>query len=428
VKRWHFDHPHLYVLEASLMLGGETLHTATTTFGIRKIEVRGTEFLLNGDPVRLAGVERMAGSHPDFGKAEPTSWIEHDHADLKELNCVFARVHWQQDRRVLDYCDRHGILVQLEVPTWGGGTFQGLGPGELEALTENGLAQLRAMIARDRNHPCVFSWGLCNEVDGQNPMARQFVQSMLREAKRLDPGRLCSYASNSLQATPERDVAGEMDFVEWNEYYESWYGGDPAAMRANLEAIHRAFPDKPVVISEYGYCACTADRPENDRRRTGILRTHNAVFREFPWVAGLIFFDYNDYRTHIGDKGRGVLKQRVHGVVDVFGARKPSFDVLRAESSPVASLEVGREKTSRAVTVRTRKDIPSYALRGYTVRWTVFGDGGIPIERGEAPLPELAPGAAATVRFTPQAPDVRTLVVEIMRPTGFSAAASVVKA
>jgi beta-glucuronidase len=35
---------------------------------------------------------------------------------MKELNCVFTRVHWPQDRRVLDYCDRHGILIQMEVP------------------------------------------------------------------------------------------------------------------------------------------------------------------------------------------------------------------------------------------------------------------------------------------------------------------------
>ena len=59
--------------------------------------------------------------------AEPASWIEHDHADMKELNCVFTRVHWPQDRRVLDYCDRHGILMQTEVPTWGPGTSQGMG-------------------------------------------------------------------------------------------------------------------------------------------------------------------------------------------------------------------------------------------------------------------------------------------------------------
>jgi beta-glucuronidase len=421
-RLWHFDHPHLYILEVRLSRRSEIVHRSTTTFGIRKIEVRGTEFLLNGEPVRLAGVERMGGSHPAFGMAEPAAWIAHDHDDLKELNCVFTRVHWQQDRRVMDYCDRHGILIQTEVPTWGPGTFRDLKPGEIEGLTANGLEQLREMIGRERNHPSVFSWGLCNEVDGQNPVAQGFVRRMLGEAKSLDPCRLCSYASNSLQTTPEHDVAGELDFIEWNEYYESWFGGDPAAMRANLEAIHRAFPDKPIVISEYGYCACTADRPENDPRRIEILRVHNAVFRDCPWVAGLIFFDYNDYRTHIGDKGRGVLKQRVHGAVDVFGARKPSFEVLRAESSPVETLEVGRDGAVRVVIVRTRKDIPAYTLRDYRVRWTAIGHGGIPIERGEVPLPELAPGAAATVRFTPQAPDVRAVVVEVMRPTGFAAA------
>ena len=338
-KLWHFDHPHLYAIEASISRNGRILHRAETTFGVRRIEVRGTEILLNGEPVRLAGVERMGGSHPGFGMAEPASWIEHDHADMKELNCVLTRVHWQQDRRVLDYCDRHGLLIQVEVPTWGPDTFAKPGPEEIERIKANGLEQLRETIARDRNHPCVFSWGLCNEVDGQNPVAQSFVRAMLREAKGLDPGRLCSYASNSLQTTPERDVAGEMDFIEWNEYYESWFGGDVGTLQRNLEAIHRAFPDKPVVISEYGYCACTADRPEDDARRAEILRTHNAVFRRFPWVAGLIFFDYNDYRTHIGDKGTGVLKQRVHGVVDVFGVRKPSFEALREESSPVESFD-----------------------------------------------------------------------------------------
>src|SRR5205807_1993801 len=89
----------------------------------------------------------------------------------------------------------------------------------------------------------------------------------------------------------------------------------------NLDAIHRAFPDKPIVISEYGYCACTPDRPEDDSKRVDVLVGHDRVFRDADYVAGLIFFDYNDYRTHVGDKGVRACKQRVHGVVDVFGSR-----------------------------------------------------------------------------------------------------------
>ena len=318
---WHFDHPHLYLLEAWVTRKGAPIHSLRTTFGVRAIEVRGQKFFLNGEPVRLMGVERMAGSNPAFGMAEPAPWIDHDHDDLKNLNCVFTRVHWPQDKRVLDDCDRKGILIQLEVPSWGSDTFKGMNGKPSDEIMANGLEQLGEMIRRDRNHPCVFSWGLCNEVNGQDPAAQEFVRRMLKEAKRLDPRRLCSYASNSLQVTPERDVAGAMDFIEWNEYYETWYGGTPMDMRRNLEMIHHAFPDKPVVISEYGYCACTSDRPENDERRAAILAGHNRVFRDFPWVGGLIFFDYNDYRTHLGDKGLGVLKQRVHGVVDVLGAR-----------------------------------------------------------------------------------------------------------
>ena len=421
-KLWHFDHPHLYTLDLRLVNKGETIHGLTETFGVRRIEVRGTEFLLNGEPVRLHGVERMAGSHPAYGMAEPASWIKHDHDDLKNLNCVFTRVHWQQDRRVLDYCDRNGILIQVEVPTWGGDTFKGMPERPSDDIMTNGLDQLREMIGRDRNHPCVFSWGLCNEVGGQDPPAKRFVREMLREAKRLDPRRLCSYASNSLETTPDADVAGEMDFIEWNEYYETWYGGNVEAMRANLEAIHRAFSGKPIVISEYGYCACTKERPENDRRRLEILQNHNRVFRDYPWVGGLIFFCYNDYRTHIGDKGLGVLKQRVHGVVDLYGARKPSYDVLRRESSPVAEMRISENAGKRSVVVRTKKDIPAYALRGYKLRWIAYGDGDIPVEQGETPLPDLRPGDEAEVSVEVKSVNPRRVAIDVMRPTGFSAA------
>jgi beta-glucuronidase len=108
-RLWHFDAPHLYRLEVTL---GE--HRFATTFGVRKFEVKNAGFYWNGERVWLMGVERMAGSNPEFGMAEPAAWIVHDHDDLKHLNCVFTRVHWQQDRRVLDYCDRHGILIQTE--------------------------------------------------------------------------------------------------------------------------------------------------------------------------------------------------------------------------------------------------------------------------------------------------------------------------
>jgi beta-glucuronidase len=175
---------------------------------------------------------------------------------------------------------------------------------------QNGLEQLQEMIARDRNHPSIVVWGLCNEIYGQSPPAYQFAKRLLEEAKRLDPNRLCSYASNSLSDTPERDVAGLMDFIETNEYFGSWAQGPPEAVGKHLDTLHAAFPGKPVVISEYGYCACTEDRPEGDGHRIDILRSHDAVIRSVirskDYVGGAIFFCYNDYRTYVGDRGVGV--------------------------------------------------------------------------------------------------------------------------
>jgi beta-galactosidase len=415
-KLWHFDHPHLYRIVAAA-----GAHQIESTFGIRKIELRGGALYLNGERVLLAGVERMAGSHPDYGMAEPASWIEHDHADMKELNCVFTRVHWMQDRRVLDYCDRHGILMQLEVPGWGSKTFQGMKDEPSPEIMNNGLEQLREMIRQNRNHPSVFAWGLSNEINGQNPVAKKFIRRMNEEAHRLDPSRFTTYASHSLRTNPGNDVAGELDFISWNEYYESWTKGTVEDMRANLNAIRKAFPGKMIVVSEYGYCECTPDRLGGDRMRIEILKKHNQVFREFPEVGGLIFFCYNDYRTHMGDKGVGVMKQRVHGVVDLYGVRKPSFEELRREASPVEAMEISPEREKWRVRIRTRNAVPAYTLRGYRLRAIAYGFGDLPMEQKEFSLPDLLPGGNASLEVVLASKDTRRVRFEIVRPTGFSA-------
>ncbi|MBZ5547313.1 MAG: beta galactosidase jelly roll domain-containing protein [Acidobacteriia bacterium] len=420
-KLWHFDSPSLYRLEFSITSGHEA-HQFDTTFGVRKFEIKDGAFHLNGERVRLMGVERMGGSHPQFGMAEPEEWIDHDHRDLKHLNCVFTRVHWPQDKRVLDYCDRHGILMQTEVPAWGPDTFQGMGAQPDPDIMDNALEQLREMIARDRNHPSVVVWGLCNEIGGQGPPAYQFAKRILEEAKRLDPGRLCSYASHSLRSTPERDVAGLMDFIETNEYFGSWQPGTADDVAKHLDELHAAFPGKPIVISEYGYCACTPDRPEGDEHRINILRTHDAMIRSKDFVGGAIFFCYNDYRTHVGDRGVGALQQRVHGVVDVYGVQKASYPILREELSPVESLTVENQLNKFRLLLRTRSDVPRYHLRDYTLRAVFYGQGEIPVELLEVEMPEIGPGTEAKldVAFT-QSEAPLHVQFDLLRPTGFSA-------
>ncbi len=397
-------------------------HELIELFGIRKIEIRGDAFYLNGEKVSLIGVERMAGSHPELGFAETTEWIDSNHRDMKELNCIFTRAHWPQDKRVLEFCDRHGILMQEEVPAWGPETFGKTSDEIQHALEQNGLEQLREMIHRDRNHPCIMAWGLCNEVDGKNPSTRQFAHAVSAEARRLDPSRLQTYASNTLDTDPGADMAGEFDFISTNEYYGSWAPGGPDDVDAHLDRICKAFPGKPIVVSEYGWCECQPKIMPGDENRVAMVNSHTEVFRKFPQVAGAIYFDYNDYRTLVGDKGAGALRQRVHGVVDLYGARKPSFEALRLQASPIDRAVLRKSGEARyEFEVQTRRQLPGYVLRGYSLRWLAYGYDNLPMDGFKAELPELHPGSSQTYETSFSVIGIRRVVVDLLRPTGFSA-------
>ena len=421
-KLWHFDHPNLYRAEVTLDVAGRE-HTLGDTFGIRKFETRDTSFYLNGEKVSLIGVERMAGSNPDYGMAEPAEWIEANSRDMKDLNCVFSRVHWPQDRRILDFCDEHGILMQEEVPAWGPSTFENASSELLSQLTANGIEQLNEMIARDRNHPCIVSWGLCNEVNGKNPNSRAFAHALAGQARAIDPSRLLTYASHTLRANPAEDMAGDFDFISANEYFGSWYPGGSEEVMQFLRNIRQAFPGKPIVVSEYGWCECQPIIPPGDQNRVTVIEDHTRVFRESGMVAGAIYFDYNDYRTIVGDKGVGALRQRVHGVVNLYAQRKPSFDALRLESSPIEALVLTPADSLFTLEVQTRRALPAYTLRGYTVRWLFYGYDDLPIDGALESLAPLQAGARVTLQQQRASlPTVKRVRVDILRPTGFSAA------
>jgi len=404
------------------MKDGNVVHSKEIAFGVRKVEMKDGLFWLNGEPMRLMGVEWMPGSDPRYGMAEDPNIIREILTDMKNLNCLLTRFHWQQDDAVFEFCDHEGILVQEEIPAWGGKTME----GQLDDLQRS---QTQEMIQAHFNSPSIYAWGLCNEIGGQNQKAHEFVRQGAEIARALDPSRLLTWASNSLQSTPEKDASSLVDFIEWNDYWESWYKGSLADVDANLQNIHNAFPQKSLVISEYGLCECDPRNPSGDERRVEILKTHTDAYRRSGEVAGAIFFDYNDYRTHIGDKGQGSFQQRVHGVVDLFGHRKPSWEALRREASPIRSFRVGKpetlgEKTFADVEIMTRSlenDLPAYTLREYLLTWIAYNDLGQPIGTGKRIMAELPPGTQRVETIDwPAFENLARVEAQIFRPTGYS--------
>ncbi len=111
----------------------------------------------------------------------------------------------------------------------------------------------------------------------------------------------------------------------------------------------------------------------------------------------------------------------MHGVVDVYGHRKPSYEVLREESSPLDSLTATLDGSALKIAGRVRDSVPAYTLRGYVLEAVVYGQGAIPVERQRFRLPDLPPGAAIDHTFTLTAKDTHDVHVELRRPAGFSA-------
>jgi beta-glucuronidase len=109
-------------------------------------------------------------------------------------------------------------------------------------------------------------------------------------------------------------------------------------------------------------------------------------------------------------------------VVDLYAARKPSFEALRLQASPINSAVLRKSGEGRyEFRIRTREQLPGYVLRGYSLRWLAYGYDDLPMEGAKTELPELHSGSSQGYEASFSASGIRRVVVDLMRPTRFSA-------
>jgi beta-galactosidase len=406
VELWHFDQPHLYQIQLTLREEGQVEDHTAVNFGFREIAVKGHELWLNREPVRLMGVEWMPGSNPVSGMAEKQEDLVAMLERLKEANCVITRFHWQQGSELLDWCDRNGILVQEEIPHW-------QQPAEPDQHTfALALSQATEMITDHSHHPCIFAWGMGNELNGQSEITRQYMKQLKQEILRLDASRIINYVSNTIHFQPGSDATGAGDLLMWNDYIGTWHGD--LDEHEVIKQIIADYPDKPIVVAEYGLCEPVYEG--GDARRTEILRQKTEIYRQYPQFAALIFFSLNDYRTQMGEDGEGKLKQRVHGSLDIHNRVKPSFAALREISSPLLLTEASvRCEGELEVTLKCRNDIPSYAVHGYYVTVSSADEAAV-----SQAVPAMQPGDILSLSIPVSANSVQQQVLTVYRPNGFS--------
>ena len=427
-QRWQIGAGKLYRIVAELRdEKGVVLDRREDSIGLRTLAIRDRRLYVNDMPVRLTGVTRHEDS-PWEGAAETRGTILHDMRDLNALHVTLTRpVHYPQPQSVFDAADRAGMLLIPEIPIWQMTAAQ-LGDPRLLVRAK---AMMAEMIAESGNHPSVLAWSVMNESEAATPQGLAFVHAMKAHINAIDPGRFVTLADSQIAERPVRVPAlVEADFVMANAYFGTWSGGADK-VGPWLDAFDKAYPDRMLVISEFGWPGpFSKDSASADVARTDNLKDQLAAFATRPWVGGAIFWSYADYRSN-KNLFAGLADGYVdHGLVDADRQRRPSYFAWeaanRAVSAKVDLTMAGETPTGFTATVlgAAKGGLPSYPLVGARLHWRAMGGDRVVLGEGEQALPVIAPGGTATAsaswsgRLTPVTVTVDILTAEGARAGG----------
>ena len=320
---WSPATPKLYKVEVSL--NGETI---SDEIGFRKIETRGKQILLNGEPIYLKGISIHEEKPYGGGRANSTEDAHTLLSWAKELGCNFVRLaHYPHNEYAVREAERMGILVWSEIPVYWTIAWKNFG------TYQNAEAQLRDMIARDHNRANVIIWSIANETP-HSPERDQFLGRLATYARSQDSTRLISMAMEVTGASNyhnrlQDNMNKYVDVVSFNQYI-GWYRDVNDAPKMTWEIPY----NKPVIISEFGGGAKAGYHGEQNQRWTeefqeNLYRQNCAMLDKIEGLAGTTPWILKDFRSP-----RRVLT----GIQDYYnrkglfsddGQKKKAFYVLK---------------------------------------------------------------------------------------------------
>jgi beta-galactosidase len=308
-RLWSDRTPELYQLRSTLTLDGGILDEALTTFGIRRLEFDPDRGLsVNGRSTKLKGVcvHQDAGS---FGNAVPLAVWAWRLARLKEMGCNAIRPsHHPFAPEFYDLCDQLGFYVFDEA-------FDEWTRDWPYNYTENprGKAQygyhlyfnqwhetdLRAMLRRDRNHPCVVLYSIGNEVPNQlDQDGWKIARKLIGICHEEDPTRPATSACDQSHVSSRNGFMDALDIAGYN-YIDRLYGDRTYA------------PDR----ERFPYRLFLGTETSNQVHNWLGVRNHDYVIGEFLWSG----YDY------LGESQQFPRRGSSSGLLDLAGGRKTEY-------------------------------------------------------------------------------------------------------
>jgi beta-galactosidase len=167
---WSAEQPNLYKLLLALKnLDGRVLEVIPVNVGLRTVQIRDGNFLVNGKRILIKGTDRHEFD-PDRGQAITPEIMERDIQMMKQFNLNAVRCsHYPNQTAWYDLCDRYGIYLidEADIESHGMG-FSDKTLAKDPAFADAHMNRTVRMVERDKNHPSVIIWSLGNEA-GSGP-------------------------------------------------------------------------------------------------------------------------------------------------------------------------------------------------------------------------------------------------------------------
>ena len=370
--KWTAETPNLYT--ATFDVGGQ--YTVTRQIGFREIKINGSRILVNGQPIKLAGINRHEVDALS-GRADTAKWAEKDVVLFKAANVNYVRCsHYPPTCEFLDACDRAGLYVLDEAPfCWVRGDDK-LVPELAQKMVDPTLA----MVARDRNHPCVIGWSLANESgsgsqESDKPIPANFI-AQYHAVKTNDPSRFCIFNNEWALDSGLCEVAAM--------HYQ------------NIEAADQEITARPILMDEYWHVV--AYMPTHQTKDPGLrdvwgldsqwqqIVKHGRFQGAAVWAGIDEVFEFSNGTTN----GYGPWGC----IADTRRRIKPEFFHVKMHYSPVWIENPKQEDLpsgSKEVSVRIENRYSFINLHELTAEWEYLG------KKGVAKLPNIAPRCEGTL-------------------------------
>lgn len=291
--KWTAETPNLYTLTATLKDGNKVIEMIPIKVGFRKIELKGGQILVNGQPVLFKGADRHE-IDPDGGYVVSRERMTQDIQVMKKLNINAIRTcHYPDDNTWYDLCDQYGIYLVAEANV----ESHGMGYGN-ETLAKNPsyakahMERNQRNVQRSYNHPSIIFWSLGNEA-GMGPNFEKCYTWIKNE----DKTRAVQY-----------EQAGTSEFTDIYCPMYMDYNASEKYCQGSIE--------KPLIQCEYAHAMGNSQ---------GGFKEYWDLVRKYPKYQGGFIWDFVDQANHWKNKD-GVAIYGYGGDFNKYDASDNNFN------------------------------------------------------------------------------------------------------